>query len=304
MYRTLLAVLAAAASAAAITPAAASAAATTPAGNGNTGTWSTLTGGTAPPPYTFEGRLYGGWADANTFGWNVNSGIFGVGGALRVPIGQFRWDTEFLGEESTYRSSIGNPSFLAFGTHLNWMITPTSEIGAFGGFENALPSFNSPGTVNGFIGLEGRQFWGPAMFGIQAGYLDNASGPGTLIRTGFVDGRFKLSLGELSGIPQLRYTILGANLGGGFGTDSATLTQAQSTFWGASLSQGILNTPFSVTFDYQHFNNHVDGTGTVWREDLFLGGFKVLLPPTDVVLGWKEPTLPLPSSLFRAGLFF
>jgi hypothetical protein len=218
-------------------------------GSGNIGTWTGLSGGTAPPPYTFEGRLYGGWADANTFGWDVNSGVFGVGGALRIPIKQFRWDTEFWGEESTYKSSIGNPSFLAGATHLNWMITPTSEIGAFGGFDSAMPSFSSPQTVNGFVGLEGRQFWGPAMFGVQGGYLDNASGPGTLIRTGFIEGRFKLSLGELAGIPTLRYTILGANLGAGFGTDSSTLTRGQSTYWGLSLSQGVPNTPFSFTFD-------------------------------------------------------
>jgi hypothetical protein len=44
--------------------------------------------------------------------------------------------------------------------------------------------------------------------------------------------------------------------------------------------------------------------GTVWSENLFLGGFKVLLPATDTVLGWREPTLPLPIGLFRSNLFF
>jgi hypothetical protein len=269
---------------------------------GNTGNWNTPSVGA--PPYTFEARLYGGWSDASTFGWNVPADIVGGGAALRLPYGQFRFQADLSAEESNYSSSVGNPSFVVGATHFDWMVAPGSELGLFGGLDNALPSFSAPQNLNAFIGFEGRQFLGPAMFGLQAGYFDNVGGSGTLVRAGFVEGRFKLSLGDSIGIPSLRYTIVGADLGYASGTSTATSTGAQSTYWGASLSQAIPNTPFSVTFDYQHFNNHVDGTGTVWTENLFLGGLKVLLPSTDVVVGWKEPTEPLPIGLIRSALFF
>src|SRR5579863_4944541 len=74
-----------------------------------------------PPPFTFEGQLYGGWADASTFGWNVNSSIFGGGGALRLPFNQFRLQTDLRFETADFSSSVGNPTFVAGATHLDWM---------------------------------------------------------------------------------------------------------------------------------------------------------------------------------------
>jgi hypothetical protein len=295
MRKTFWAALGVAAfAAAAITPAAAE----TP-----NGSWGTLSGGVTPP-YTMEARLYGGWADANTFGWNVNSNVVGVGAGLRLPFNQFRWQTDFWGEESSYSSSVGTPSFLVGATHFDWMMTPNCEFGLFAGLDNAKPSFSGPQSLNAFFGAEGRHFFGPAVAGFQVGYLDNVSGPGTLIRTGFVDGRIKASVGDLLGLPAWRSTIIGGNLGAGWGTDSATLTSGQSVFGGISLSQGIKDTPFSLTFDYQHFENRVSGLGRVWQEDLFLGGFKVVLPSTPDVRGWKEPIEPLPIGLLRSNLYF
>jgi hypothetical protein len=103
----------AAGAAAAITPAAA---------EPPNGSWGTLSGGVTPPRYTMEARLYGGWADANTFGWNVNSNVVGVGAGLRLPFNQFRWQTDFWGEASSYSSSVGNPTFLVGATHFDWMM--------------------------------------------------------------------------------------------------------------------------------------------------------------------------------------
>jgi hypothetical protein len=159
-------------------------------------------------------------------------------------------------------------------------------------------------TLNAFIGAEGRHFFGPGMAGFQFGYLDNVSGPGKLNRTVFLDGRVKFSVGDLLGLPAWQSTIIGGNLGVGWGTDSATLTSGQSVFGRISLSQRIKETPFSVTFDYQHFENRVSGLGRVWQEDLFLGGFKVTLPNTPDVRGWKEPIEPLPIGLPRSDLYF
>jgi hypothetical protein len=197
---------------------------------GNTGNWNTPSVGA--PPYTFEARLYGGWSDASTFGWNVPADIVGGGAALRLPYGQFRFQADLSAEESNYSSSVGNPSFVVGATHFDWMVAPGSELGLFGGLDNALPSFSAPQNLNAFIGFEGRQFLGPAMFGLQAGYFDNVGGSGTLVRAGFVEGRFKLSLGDSIGIPSLRYTIVGADLGYASGTSTATSTGAQSTYWG------------------------------------------------------------------------
>jgi len=271
--------------------------------NGNPNGWF-APGGGLEAPLTVEGRLYGGWADATTFGWRVPSYDFGGSGAVRVPYGPFSVQASVAGEELNYSTSVGNPSFLTGGLHFDWTAAPGLQIGPFVGLDSGTLTFSNQQGLNAFVGVEGRQFFGPAVVGVQAGYFDNAAGAASLIRTGFVDARVKLSVGYFLDSPAWQNTIIGANVGVGSGTDSATLTGAQSTYWGASLLQGVPGTPFSVTFDYLHFDNHVDGTGTVWRQNEFLFGFRYLFPSAPGVRASPEPTEPLPTLLMRAALHF
>lgn len=250
------------------------------------------------PPLVVEASVYGGLVAASSFGSNFSPDVGGARAALSLRFGQFGWQTDVQGEQtSDYSGIAGYRSYIAGGTHFDWMWMPGGEIGAIGGLQDATPTFFGQENTNYFVGLEGRQFFGPAMIGAQAGYFNDVSGPGTLINAGFAEGRFKFSVGNAFGVPALRYTIAGVNVGYASGTDSATATGAQTTSWGAGLSQGIANTPFSVFFDYRHFNNHVDGVGTVWNENTFTVGVKLLWPSTDRTQAWTEPTRPLPVFL-------
>jgi hypothetical protein len=247
---------------------------------------------------SFEFSGYGGSVAASSFGSDFNPNIWGGRAVARVPVGQFRLQADIQGERTNdYSSNIGNRSYFAGGAHADWMVATNTEIGAFGGFQDAKPMFFGPTSTNYFIGLEGRKFFGPAMVGVQFGRFDVTNGPGTLTDAWFVEGRAKFSLGEAFRTPALKYTILGGNLGYGSGTASAVSMGAQTTYWGLGLTQGIANTPVRLSLTYDHFENHVDGLGLVWKENKLMGGVKVLFPSTDVTRGRIEPTVPLPYIL-------
>lgn len=247
---------------------------------------------------SFEFSGYGGSVAASSFGSDFNPNIWGGRAVARVPVGQFRLQADIQGERtSDYSSIAGNRSYFAGGAHADWMWATNTEIGAFGGFQDAKPTFFGPTSTNYFVGLEGRKFFGPAMVGVQFGRFDVTNGPGTLTDAWFVEGRAKVSLGEAFRTPALKYTIIGGNLGYGSGTASAVSTRAQTTYWGLGLTQGIVNTPISLSLTYDHFENHVDGLGLVWKENKLMGGVKVLFPSTDVTRGRIEPTVPLPYIL-------
>jgi hypothetical protein len=265
-----------------------------------------------PPPHTefpfgpngpfetasFEFSGYSGSVAASSFGSDFNPNVWGGRAVARMPIGQFRLQTDIQGERTNDYSSIaGNRSYFAGGVHADWMWATNTEVGAFGGLQNATPTFQGPTSTNYFVGLEGRQFFGPAMVGVQFGRFDVTNGPGTLTDAWFVEGRAKFSLGEAFRIPALKYTIIGGNLGYGSGTASAVLMGAQTTYWGLGLTQGIVNTPIRLSLTYDHFENRVDGLGLVWKENKLMGGVKLLFPSTDVARGRIEPTVPLPYIL-------
>jgi len=247
---------------------------------------------------TFEFSGYGGAVAASSFGSDFNPDIWGGRGAVRVPVGQLRLQADIEGERtSDYSSIVGKRSYFAGGAHVDWMWPTNTEIGAFGGFQDATPTFFGPASTNYFIGLEGRQFFGPAMLGAQFGRFDVSNGPGTLTDAWFVEGRAKVSLGDAFGVRALRYTFIGGNLGYGSGTTSVARMGAQTTYWGLELKQGIANTPISLSLNYDHFENRVDGLRLVWKESRFMGVAKFVLPGTDVARRWIEPTVPLPVIL-------
>jgi hypothetical protein len=161
------------------------------------------------------------------------------------------------------------------------MVMPGTEVGLFGGLQDAQPTFFGPSNTNYFIGFEGRQFFGPAMIGGQIGRFDAIDKPGTFTNAWFGEARAHLSVGHVVDIPALVRTIISGDVGYGSGTASLTSTGAQTTYWGAQLSHGIANTPFSVFVEYQHFENRVDGLGKVWNENMLFGGLKVLFPDTQ-----------------------
>lgn len=247
---------------------------------------------------SFEFSGYGGSVAASSFGSDFNPNVWGGRAVARIPVGQFRLQADFQGERtSDYSLIAGNRSYFAGGAHADWMWATNTEIGAFGGFQDAKPTFFGPTSTNYFVGLEGRQFFGPAMVGVQFGRFDVTNGPGTLTDAWFVEGRAKFSLGEAFRTPALKYTILSGNLGYGSGTASAVSMGAQTTYWGLGLTQGIANTPVRLSLTYDHFENHVDGLGLIWKENKLMGGVKVLFPSTDVTRGRIEPTVPLPYIL-------
>ncbi|HMK70195.1 MAG TPA: hypothetical protein VK442_04410 [Xanthobacteraceae bacterium] len=252
----------------------------------------------AGAPYTLEGRLYGGSVQASSFGTDFGTGVWGGGLALRVPSDQLRWQVDVQAEQTgNYSSIAGNRSYAAGGFHVDWVVRPGSEIGMFAGLQEAAPTFSGLPNTNYFLGAEARQFYGPLMVGLQGGYFSNANGAGTLIDTGFVEARVRWSIGDAFDIGALKYTNIGLNAGYGSGTSSATMTGAQTWYWGFSASQAFAGTPFSLTLEFQHFDNNVSGLGTVWSENLFMGGVKFAVPSSDTVQRWKEPTVPLPYIL-------
>jgi hypothetical protein len=247
---------------------------------------------------SFEFSGYGGSVTASSFGSDFNPDVWGGRAVARIPVGAFRLQADVEGERtSDYSSIVGNRSYFAGGVHADWMVAPTTEIGAFGGLQDVKPTFSGPTSTNYFIGLEGRKFFGPAMFGAQFGRFDVVNGPGTLTNAWFVEGRAKFSVGEAFHVPALKYTIIGGELGYGSGTASVASMGAQTTYWGLGLTQGFANTPVRLSLKYDHFENRVDGLGLVWKENKFMGGLKFLLPNTDVSRGRIEPTVPLPTIL-------
>jgi hypothetical protein len=249
-------------------------------------------------PTLVELMGWGGGAAASSFGANYNMDFWGGRVAARLPVEQFRLQADIQGERSAdYSAAVGYRAYVAGGLHLDWALSSRAEIGAFGGYQDAKPTFHGPESTNYFVGLEGRYSFGPALFGAQFGRFDVSNGPGTLTDAWFAEGRVRLSLGEVFRAPLLNYTTIGAEIGYGAGTLSGRNMGAQTTYWGARLMQGFAGTPISVFAAYEHFENRVDGLGQVWKEDLVKGGIKMVLPGSIIGLQPKEPTEPLPFLL-------
>ena len=260
---------------------------------------STSTVAAAPTsPYTIEASAYGGGLSATSFGSNYSPGVVGGRAAVSMPYGNFRFQADIQGERSDqYARGVGSRAYSAGGAHFAYMVMPGTEIGLFGGAQTAQPTFMLSSNTNYFVGLEGRQFFGPAVVGVQLGRFDTIDKPGTFTDAWFAEGRGTFSIGRAAGLRALDYTLLGANLGYAAGKASLTSTDAQTAYWGVQVSQGFADWPVSVFLSYQHFENRVTGLGTVWKEDMIVGGIKVLLPSTQTERLWLEPTRPSPYLL-------
>ena len=57
------------------------------------------------------------------------------------------------------------------------------------------------------------------------------------------------------------------------------------------MTQGIANTPVSLSLTYDQFENRVGGLGLVWKENKLMGGVKVLFPGTGVARGIRSSRL-------------
>jgi hypothetical protein len=72
------------------------------------------------------------------------------------------------------------------------------------------------------------------------------------------------------------------------------MSASSSKRWGATLSYRPIASPVSVFFDYNGFTNRTQALGTVWTENMFMGGIKINFgdPPNNL-----EPTTALPLIL-------
>jgi hypothetical protein len=250
-----------------------------------------------PGSWTAEALAYGGGVSADSFGQNYQTGIFGGRAAYRIALPSalaLQFDIE--GEKTgSYCTPCGDRAEVAYGTHLDWKLSPRFEIGGFGGAQYVQPTFNARSDTNVFAGFEARYNAGWWVAGGQAGYFDVARGLGTLDRAWFIEGRTKIALGRAFGSSGPFNPVLGLSVGHGSGYLSNTLLSADTTYWSVTLSQRITGTPITGFVGFHQFSNRVDLRGTVWDEKILKGGLKVdfqdgvAAPPITV-----ETSQPLP----------
>jgi hypothetical protein len=263
----------------------------------------------APPPppvvaWNAELLAYGGSVSADSFGANYNPGIFGGRFDFGIALPQrFRLQFDIEGEATgSYCTPCQSRSHLAYGGHLDWRLTPNLDFGGFAGLQNAHPTFGAPSDTNYFIGAEARyrkDWW---MVGMQTGYFDVASGPGTLTDAWFLEGRAKVALGSALG--SLNFNpVLGASLGYAEGSLSGTPLWASSTMWSVTLSHRIGSTPITGFVGFHQYTNKVETTGTVWDERIVKAGVKLNFWGNYVPAPSVEEAEPFPS-LLRTVLTF
>jgi hypothetical protein len=251
-----------------------------------------------PPGLSLEASAFTGSTFAKSFGSDFDTAAFGGRFAAGFQFPQnVRFQADFEGEGSgAYCLTCGSHDYFAGAGHVDWSALPNFEFGAFGGAQYARPTFGAPTSNNGFGGVEGRIFVPYAVFGGNAGYFDVSSGPGTLQKAWFAEGRAKFDLTYLSGAWKPRGPTL--EFGGGYasGKISGFLNNgASSAGWHATLAAPILDTPVQGFLRYLGHTNHVDGLGTVWTEHAVVGGLQINL-------GCQcqkslEPMMPLPFVL-------
>lgn len=259
--------------------------------------------GISPSNFYAEALVFGGSTSASTFGSDYHTSSLGGRAALVFnPTSMLRLQFDVQATANgNYCQPCGTSSYVAAGAHVTTKLTPGTDIGAFGGFERVSPTFYAPWDTDGFVGLEARHFFGRSfMLGGQAGYFDVTSGPGTLTRATFVEGRAKLGLGDLTGYPALRGIGIGGTVGYALGQLGSTSIGASSFYWTTMVSYRPFAGPVSFFFDYTAFSNRVDTLGTVWSEQMTKAGMKISFGnPTEVL----EPTLPLPVVLRTVAKF-
>ena len=259
-----------------------------------------------PSGVNLEGTLFAGVVNATSFGTGYDTNLFGGRGAVGwvLPGGTFRLQLDGEGVKTgDYSTAVGDRSYFAGGAHLNYLLTPNIDVGAFGGYQRATPTFFGPTSTNGFFGIEGRAFFNGFMVGGQLGRFDVSSGPGTLTDASFAEIRANASVSQA-----LNYFLstqsFGKNdlsIGGGFGYASGKLSttalDASSTYWNVTLALPLTNTPLTAYVSYFGYRNNVQGLGIVWDERIVKGGIQLNLGRPDSPAKAIEPNQPLPMVL-------
>jgi hypothetical protein len=246
-----------------------------------------------------EALIYGGSVGASSFGASYNTSLFGgradFGFTLPYNL-RAQFDIEGEGTNS-YCTPCGSRSEVTYGAHLDYKLTPRFEIGGFGGFQKAKPTFGAPTDTNYFLGGEARYDRSWWMVGLQTGYFDVSSGPGTLTNAWFAEGRAKISLGHVFGVSPYFNPTLGVSLGRVSGSLSTTSIGASTTQWSVTLSQRLNGTPITGFVGYHDYTNRVDGLGTVWNERILKGGIKIDFSSGEPELPKLETSEPFPQVL-------
>jgi hypothetical protein len=249
-----------------------------------------------PPGTNAQLTGFVGGTNVRSFGTEYETGIVGGRAAVGFTLpaywrAQVNVDTETTGH---YCPTCGRAAYLSVGGHLNWNVISNFELGAFGGAVRVDPTFAAPISYFNYVGGEARYFTNSWLIGVQLGYMDLSSGPGTgtLTDAFFTEGRIKVNVGNLFRSQALRDISLAATLGYATGRLATTSITAESTQWSGTVEYG-LNPLASVFVTYKGADNRTSLSGRVWEEHSVLGGFKIDLgtPNASVPI---EPMLPLP----------
>jgi hypothetical protein len=136
------------------------------------------------------------------------------------------------------------------------------------------------------------------VLGGQGGYFTVVSGPGTLTRAAFLEGRIKFALDDTFGNPGLGGLSLGGRVGYASGSLGNTSIGASTFNWGVTLSYQPMTRPLSVFVDYDGFSNRTASLGQIWTENRFKVGAKLNIDATTSAPPNKlEPMVPLPTVL-------
>lgn len=258
--------------------------------------------------WNIQGMGYLGQVKADSFNQDYNTGAFGwsVKAGLRLP-NYFRLQADAFGQDTgSYSDQARASTYWGAGGHVSWNFASNMEIGVFGGYVDANPTFSGLNSKYDFYGVEGRYFNNWLVLGGQVGRLDVSSGPGTLNDAWLAEGRVRVRLGGLYTIPDEEWddkskftkvmlrTSVYASLGHASGNFAQTQLKAESTQWNVSLSYRW-NWNVSSFVGYHGFENKIENQ-TVWTEHMWKTGILVNFgtPGSAVRL---EPMLPTPTAL-------
>lgn len=248
-----------------------------------------------PSGVNFEGTLFAGRVAADSFGTDYSTILFGGRGAMGISLpGRLRLQLDLEGEKSGNYSAVAlDRSYLAGGAHLDVMLLGNTEVGIFGGLQDAQPTFGAPRNTNSFWGIESRVFLNGAVIGGNIGRFDNSSGTGTITDAAFISGRAKFDINRFYqpwGLPNLTLEI---GMGHAWGKLQNGPLDASSTEWHATLGLPFANSPVTAFFNYTGHSNRVQTLGTVWTEHVWKAGITANFGATDTPQKNIEPMQPL-----------
>jgi hypothetical protein len=253
------------------------------------------TGLYVPSGVNLEGTLFAGGVAADSFGTDYSTILFGGRGAMGIRLpGQLRLQLDLEGEKSGNYSAVAlDRSYLAGGAHLDVMLLGNTEVGIFGGLQDAQPTFGAPRNTNSFWGIESRVFLNGAVIGGNIGRFDNSSGTGTITDATFVSGRAKFDINRFYQPWRLPNLTLEIGMGHAWGKLQNGPLDAGSTEWHTTLGIPFTGSPVTAFFNYTGHSNRVQTLGTVWTEHVWKAGITANFGATDTPQKNIEPMQPL-----------